>query len=111
MITDEKRREIVGNLRYGAEMCHSTGVLDSDVLNALDINCGDTDGVSSEYDVENLADLIDRTTCTIVCECDAYSSFGKRIDGMRFYEFSCGHQTVGFEKPMYCHKCGAMVDR
>ena len=31
MINDEKRREIVGNLRYCAEMCHSTGVLDSDV--------------------------------------------------------------------------------
>lgn len=59
MINDEKRREIAGNLRYCAEMCHSVGVLDSDVLNALDIGCGDTDGVSSAYDVEKLADLID----------------------------------------------------
>ena len=39
MITDERRREIAGNLRYCAEMCNSTGVLDSDVLNALDIHC------------------------------------------------------------------------
>ena len=60
MINDEKRREIAGNLRYCAEMCHSVGVLDSDVLNALDIGCGDTDGVSRAYDVEKLADLIDR---------------------------------------------------
>lgn len=109
MITDERRREIVGNLRYCAEMCHSTGILDSDVLNALDIHCGDTDGVSSAYDVEKLADLIDRPTCTIVCECDAYSSWGERIDGMRLYELSCGHQAVGFEKPRYCPECGMEV--
>lgn len=109
MINDEKRREIVGNLRYCAEMCHSTGVLDSDVLNALDIHCGDTDGVSSAYDVEKLADLIDRQTCTIVCECDAYSSWGERIEGMRLYELSCGHQAVGFEKPEYCPSCGAVI--
>lgn len=109
MITDERRREIVGNLRYCAEMCHSTGVLDSDVLNALDIGRGDTDGVSSAYDVEKLADLIDRPTCNIVCECDAYSSWGERIEGMRLYELSCGHQAGGFEKPKYCSECGAVI--
>ncbi len=62
MITEEKRRKIVDDLRYCADMCHSTGVLDSDVLNALGVHCGDTDGVSSAYDVEQLADLIDRQT-------------------------------------------------
>lgn len=30
MTIDEKRREIAGNLRYCAKMCHSVGVLDSD---------------------------------------------------------------------------------
>nr|UWI39371.1 MAG: hypothetical protein [Bacteriophage sp.] len=40
-------------------MCHSTGVPDSDVLNALDIGCGDVDGTCSAYDVEKLADLIE----------------------------------------------------
>ena len=109
MNNDEKRREIAGNLRYCAEMCHSTGVLDSDVLNALDIGCGDVDGTCSAYDVEKLADLIDRPTCTITCECDAYSSWGERIDGMRLYELSCGHQAVGFEKPRYCPKCGSVI--
>lgn len=58
---------------------------------------------------ERLADLIDRPTCTIVCECDAYSSWGERIDGMRLYELSCGHQAVGFEKPRYCPVCGRKV--
>ena len=58
---------------------------------------------------ERLADLIDRPTCTIVCECDAYSSFGERIDGMRLYELSCGHQAVGLEKPRYCPECGRKV--
>ncbi len=59
MITDDERCEIVGNLRYLSEMCHSTGVLDSDVLNALGIGCGDVDGTCSAYDVEKLADLIE----------------------------------------------------
>lgn len=57
MITDRERREIAGNLRYCAKMCHGTGVLDSDVLNALDIGCGD--GTCSAYDVEKMADPIE----------------------------------------------------
>ena len=75
MITDEKRREIAGNLRYCAEMCNNAGVgvLDSDVLNALDIHCGDTDGVSSAYDVEKLADLIDRPTARNIADFDRES--------------------------------------
>ena len=111
MITDEKRREIAGNLRYCVEMCHSTGVLDSDVLNALDIGCGDTDGVSSAYDVERLADLIDRPTCRIIKSAKIYTSFGELIYTMNVYVLSCGHQAVGFNKPEYCPKCGTMVDR
>ena len=111
MITDERRREIVGNLRYCAEMCHSTGVLDSDVLNALGIHCGDTDGVSSAYDVEKLADLIDRPNCQIIKSAKIYTSFGELIDTMNVYVLSCGHNAVGFNKPDYCPKCGARVDR
>lgn len=107
MITDEKRREIVGNLRYCAEMCHDVGVLDSDVLNALDIHCGDTDGVSSAYDVEKLADLIDRPTCKMT-ECSI--DHGSRSWGMR-----CSRCDTEFEheKPAYgwryCPKCGAAI--
>ena len=109
MVNDEKRREIAGNLRYCAEMCHSTGVLDSDVLNALDIHYGDTDGVSSAYDVEKLADLIDRPTCKIILVGELRTAFGNPITGINGYVLSCGHAAVGLEKPMYCPKCGEEV--
>ena len=109
MIADEKRREIAGNLRYCAEMCQDIGVLDSDVLNALGIHCGDTDGVSSSYDVEKLADLIDRPTCKIILGRELHTAFGKPITGINGYILSCGHQAVGFEKPRYCPECGMEV--
>lgn len=49
-------------------MCQNAGVgvSDSDVLNAPDIGCGDTDGVSGAYDVEKPADPIDLPTCHLV---------------------------------------------
>lgn len=102
MITDERRREIAGNLRYCAEMCHSTGVLDSDVLNALDIHCGDTDWVSSAYDVEKLADLIDRQTCHII-ETDHEFEDSVRCDRCRT---TFNRPWVPFK---YCPNCGAEV--
>lgn len=113
MITDEKRREIVSNLRYCAEMCNNAevGVLDSDVLNALGIHCGDTDGMSDAYDVEKLADLIDRPTCKIINSAKLYTAFGELIATMNVYVLSCGHQAVGFNRPAYCPKCGAAVCR
>lgn len=79
------------------------------VLDALGLYPGEYIDGFDPYCVNELADLIDRPTCTIVCECDAYSSWGERIDGMRLYELSCGHQTVGFEKPRYCPECGMEV--
>lgn len=30
---------------------------------------------------------------------------------MNVYVLSCGHNAVGFNRPEYCPKCGAMVDR
>lgn len=118
--SDERRREIAGNLRYCAEMCHSTGVLDSDVLNALEIHCGDTDGVSSAYDVEKLADLIETVperTCRMIdngaelccSECDWRHDYD---DEPKFCA-GCGAKVVGFEKPAYgwryCPNCGAVI--
>ena len=86
------------------------------LMRMLDAACDYRDGLhhfpgffSAQAVVELFADLIDSPTCTIVCECDAYSSWGERIDGMRLYELSCGHQAVGFEKPRYCPECGMEV--
>lgn len=107
----EKRCKIVSDLRYCADMCHNVGVLDSDVLNALGIHCGDTDGMSSAYDVEQLADLIERPSCGIIKSAKIYTAFGELITTMKVYTLSCGHQAVGFEKPDYCPRCGAEVRR
>ena len=107
MITDNERREVAkelrklatpGCIRYAEEFYEELRE-----IVAFDRD-GSFDGVAN-----SLADLIDRPTCTIVCECDAYSSWGERIEGMRLYELSCGHQAVGFEKPRYCPECGMEV--
>ena len=106
-ISTEARREAAKNLRklttpgcirYAEEFYEELREI---VASDLD---GSFDGVAN-----SLADLIDRQTCTIVCQCDAYSSWGERIDGMRLYELSCGHQAVGFDKPRYCPECGMEV--
>lgn len=104
MINDEKRREIVGNLRYCAEMCDNAGVgvLDSDVLNALGIHCGDTDGVSDAYDVEKLADLIDRPTTT------RHGKFKTKYGRETPCCEVCGY-SIGDMRWNYCPKCGAVI--
>ena len=103
MVTDERRREVAENLRYCADMCH----LDSDVLNALGIHCGDTDGVSSAYDVEQLADLIDRPTCRLeLTDTETHGNVKVRI-----YECSeCGRTCEEiYGKYERCPHCGAVV--
>lgn len=124
MITDEKRREIVGNLRYCAEMCYNAGVgvLGSDVLNALGIHCGDTDGMSDAYDVEKLADLIDCPTCLDLVEHkqDPFIPGKRMVDGY-FHCSDCGWdgqiwEHIGFGdmlayEAVHCPKCGAIIER
>ena len=105
MPTDDERREVAARLRNFEQL--------RDVFRESNV-CAFCDVLGVGYmDWEHicarLADLIDSPTCTIVCECDAYSSWGERIDGMRLYELSCGHQAVGFEKPEHCPKCGAAI--
>lgn len=103
MITDNERREVARKLREPKE---SLLAYPADELIRLRHETGCARGQDF---YEHLADLIDRPTCTIVCECDAYSSWGERIEGMRLYELSCGHQAVGFEKTRYCPECGMEV--
>ena len=105
-ISDEKRREVVARLREWLAIPWYERPLSRDAMQSLGKMVG---AVPGENIVERLADLIDRPTCTIVCEFDAYSSWGERIDVMRLYELSCGHQAVGFEKPRYCPKCGSVI--
>ena len=124
MITDEKKREVAQKLRAldMSDIEVDGCIIDSPkyvgllLMRMLDAACDYRDGLhhfpgffSAQAVVELFADLIDIQTCTIVCECDAYSSWGERIDGMRLYELSCGHQAVGFEKPRYCPECGMGV--
>ena len=124
MITDEKKREVAQKLRAldMSDIEVDGCIIDSPkyvgllLMRMLDAACDYRDGLhhfpgffSAQSVVELFADLIDSTTCTIVCDCDVYSSGGERIDGMRLYELSCGHQAVGFEKPRYCPECGMEV--
>ena len=125
MVSDERRRYDAHKLReegFAEGLGDDHGIIDSPedagelMLRVLDVICDYRDGmhyfpghVSAQAVVELFADLLDRPTCTIACECDAYSSCGERIDGMRFYELSCGHQAVGYEKPRYCPECGMEV--
>ena len=124
MITDDERREVAQKLRAldMSDIEVDGCIIDSPkyvgllLMRMLDAACDYRDGLhhfpgffSAQAVVELFADLIDSTTCTIVCDCDVYSSGGERIDGMRLYELSCGHQAVGFEKPRYCPECGMEV--
>ena len=124
MITDDKKREVAQKLRAldMSDIEVDGCIIDSPkyvgllLMRMLDAACDYRDGLhhfpgffSAQAVVELFADLIDSPTCTIVLECDAYRSFGERIDGMRLYELSCGHQAVGFEKPRYCPECGMEV--
>lgn len=70
------------------------------------------DGLTHEDCIDTYDDsagVDNRPTCTIVCECNAYDSWGDRIAGLHYYELSCGHVPAGFEKPQFCSCCGAKV--
>lgn len=115
MIDDNERREVAEKLRERTKkpMGKSMQRMFTETLGMYTHNiCWmNPDKATSRWDVivNYLADLIDRPTCTIVCEGDAYGIFGDRIEGLHFYELSCGHIPAGFEEPEYCPKCGAVV--
>lgn len=126
MITDEKKREVAQKLRAldMSDIEVDGCIIDSPkyvgllLMRMLDAACDYRDGLhyftgffSAQAVVELFADLIDCQTCRIINRAKIYTAFGELIDTMNVYVLSCGHQAVGFNKPEYCPKCGAMVDR
>lgn len=100
MITDEERREIADSLRRLADGCHNTGVPDSDILDVLEISCTDIPDCSDAYDVEMLADLIDRPIYRPVIP-----------NAMEGYVFcpQCGAEIGEYGVPNYYHSCGVAI--
>lgn len=122
MITDEKRHEIAEELRRLADGCHNTGVPDSEILDVLEIRCTDIPDFSDAYDVEMLADLIDRPMCHDLVE-HKQDPFipGKRMADGHFHCSDCGWdgqiwEHIGFGdmltyEAVHCPKCGAIIER
>lgn len=122
MITDEERREIADSLRRLADGCHNTGVPDSEILDVLEISYTDIPNCSDAYDVEKLADLIDRPMCHDLVE-HKQDPFipGKRMTDGYFHCSSCGWhgqlwEYIGFGdmlayEPVHCPKCGEEIKR
>ena len=102
MTSDSERREIANGLRRLADGRHNTGVPDSEILDVLEISHADLPNCSDAYDVEILADLIDRPTCHI-SETDHEFEDSVRCDGCQ----------MKFNRPWepfkFCPSCGAEV--
>ena len=117
MITDKDCHERAKNLRdmisarnYGIPGTVGSFVDVDDVLSELlDRRVYDSETAVDACEALGIADLIDRPTCRIIKSAKIYTAFGELIDTMNVYVLSCGHQAVGFEKPEYCPKCGAVV--
>lgn len=100
MITDDQRREIADELRRLTDGCHNSGVLDSEILDVLEVGCTDIPGLSDAYDVDVLADLIDRPI---------YRSFiPNAMEGYVFCS-QCGAEIGEYAVPNYCHRCGVAI--
>ncbi len=100
MITDAERRETAEELRRLTTGCHDCGVPDSEVLDILGISCVDIPNYSDAYDVDVLADLIDRPIYRPVIP-----------NAMEGYVFcpQCGAEIGEYNVPNYCHNCGVAI--
>lgn len=100
MITDDQRREVADELRRLTDGCHNRGVPDSEVLDVLGISCTDILDFSDAYDVDVLADLIDRPVYRPVIP-----------NAMEGYVFcpQCGAEIGEYGVPNYCHSCGVAI--
>lgn len=97
-ISDEERREIADGLRRLADGCHNTGVPDSEILDVLEIRRTNIPDFSDAYDVEVLADLIDRPTCHLVEDEDGRTACSE-----------CGCAALCLLDATYCPDCGCVI--
>lgn len=102
MINDKERREIADSLRRLADGFHNTGVPDSDILDVLEISCTDIPDCSDAYDVEMLADLIDRPTT--MRHGKFKTKYGRETPCCEV----CGY-SIGDMRWNHCPKCGAAI--
>ena len=110
MPTDEERREVAERLRKLPSTTDADGCCTAwDVLFALGARQCDAIGFVRTDDALRLADLIDRPTCKLLLQEQMYSLWGEPIDDLLRFTLSCGHHTVGYEKPRYCLTFGAEV--
>lgn len=97
-ISDDERREIADGLRRLADGCHNTGVPDSEILDVLEIRSTNIPDFSDAYDVEVLADLIDRPTCHLVEDEDGRTACSE-----------CGCTALCLLDARYCPDCGCVI--
>ena len=100
MATDTQRREVADELRRLTDECYNIGVLDSELLDVLGVGRTDSPELSDAYDVDELADLIDRPIYRPVIP-----------NAMEGYVFcpQCGAEIGEYGVPNYCHSCGVAI--
>lgn len=114
IFTNGQRCEFAKNLRDQAEAWRSMmpGIRMSDrrLTDSIHMAFGLNDVNATVHEVlDMLADLIDRPTCKIILGRELHTAFGNPITWINGYILSCGHQAIGFEKPVYCPECGMKV--
>lgn len=107
---DEVRRKIAQDLRdlVGVYMDDEdeNGILNQDLLCALDVDFGSSDDFADPADVYRLAYIIDRPTCRNVADpCDG-GAFECSECG-EIWELDCGNP--GDNHLNFCPNCGAQV--
>lgn len=105
MITDEERRRVARRMYDAADGI----VWKGNSFCAMLARMTRTKKATRRDVIHRLADLIDRPTCKIILESKLCTAYGEPINGLNAYVLSCGHQTIGPERPGYCPKCGLVV--
>lgn len=114
-ISDKERHERAKNFRdmvsareYGIPGKVGSFVDIDDLLSELlDRRVYDSEVAIDACEALDLADLIDRPTCTIV---ESYMGDNLEfVEETPYHVLSCGHIAYGDDDPMFCPVCGAAV--